>query len=57
LNTGGGGMAGWGGLYGGGGAGYAKCSTNIGGSGRDGAVRIVWPGSTRRFPSTCVGTP
>jgi hypothetical protein len=27
----------------------------IGGAG--GAVRIVWPGCSRRFPSTCVGTP
>jgi hypothetical protein len=27
------------------------------GSGGSGAVRIVWPGSSRRFPSTCVGTP
>ena len=22
-----------------------------------GAVRIVWPGNTRQFPSTCVSTP
>jgi hypothetical protein len=22
-----------------------------------GAVRIVWPGNTRTFPSTCVGAP
>jgi hypothetical protein len=22
-----------------------------------GAVRIVWPGNTRSFPSTCVGAP
>jgi hypothetical protein len=28
-----------------------------GGAGANGGVRIVWPGSTRRFPSTCVGTP
>jgi hypothetical protein len=28
---------------------------NNGGSGADGAVRIVWPGDTRRFPSTLVG--
>jgi len=26
-------------------------------SGGNGAVRIVWPGSTRQFPSTCVGSP
>jgi len=22
-----------------------------------GAVRIVWPGCSRKFPSTCVGSP
>jgi hypothetical protein len=27
------------------------------GGGASGAVRIVWPGSIRQFPSTCVGTP
>jgi hypothetical protein len=27
------------------------------GYGRTGAVRIVWPGNNRRFPSTCVGSP
>ena len=26
-------------------------------SGTNGAVRIVWPGNTRTFPSTCVGSP
>jgi len=26
-------------------------------NGASGAVRIVWPGSTRRFPSTCAGSP
>jgi hypothetical protein len=25
--------------------------------GSGGAVRIVWPGNTRTFPSTCVGSP
>ena len=30
-------------------------AVNCGGGG--GAVRIVWPGCSRRFPSTCVGTP
>jgi hypothetical protein len=25
--------------------------------GAGGAVRIVWPGNTRQFPSTCVGSP
>jgi hypothetical protein len=29
----------------------------LGGSGASGAVRIVWPGNTRTFPSTCVGSP
>jgi guanyl-specific ribonuclease Sa len=27
------------------------------GPGNRGAVRIVWPGNTRQFPSTCVGAP
>jgi hypothetical protein len=27
------------------------------GAGAGGAVRIVWPGNTRTFPSTCVGSP
>jgi hypothetical protein len=27
------------------------------GQGATGGVRIVWPGSTRQFPTTCVGTP
>jgi len=38
-----------GGSYGGGGG--------VPGSGAGGAVRIVWPGSTRTFPSTSVGSP
>ena len=42
-----------GGFYGGG-AGGALNAYGIGGSG---AVRIVWPGNTRTFPSTCVGSP
>ena len=46
--------AGNGGLYGGGG-GYA--SGGCQGKGGSGAVRIVWPGNTRTFPSTCVGSP
>lgn len=29
----------------------------INGKGGDGAVRIIWPGATRLFPSTDVGTP
>lgn len=40
-----------GGSYGGGGAGG---SSSAGGAG---AVRLVWPGATRQFPSTCVGSP
>jgi hypothetical protein len=40
-----------GGAYGGGGGNFC-CST-----GAVGAVRIVWPGNTRTFPSTCVGSP
>jgi hypothetical protein len=28
-----------------------------GGNGGSGAVRIVWPGSSRTFPSTSVGSP
>ena len=44
--------------YGGGGA----CKTYNAGAytyavGGVGAVRIVWPGNTRTFPSTCVGSP
>jgi len=40
-----------GGLYGGG--------RGTGGTGNvaEGAIRIVWPGATRTFPSTCVGAP
>ena len=34
---------------------YTKNATN--GTGGSGAVRIVWPGNTRRFPTTCVGSP
>ena len=51
------GNGGAGGAYGGGGgAGYWSYAT-YGGAGGGGAVRIVWPGSSRQFPSTCVGTP
>ena len=49
-----------GGLYGGGGGGGYAFGTSTGqngGVGAGGAVRIVWPGSTRQFPSTCVSTP
>ena len=42
-----------GGSYGAGGAGRkAACG---GGAGSSGAVRIIWPGTTRSFPSTCTG--
>jgi hypothetical protein len=34
--------------------GYAYSTSGSGGSG---AVRIVWPGCSRRFPSTCVASP
>jgi hypothetical protein len=30
---------------------------NVGSQGGGGAVRIVWPGTTRQFPSTSVGSP
>jgi hypothetical protein len=52
------GSGGCGSKYGGGaplafvGNGYANAQNGSGG-----AVRIVWPGSTRQFPSTCVGSP
>ena len=50
-------VGGNGGLYGGG-AGAGNIGTCIPrGTGAVGAVRIVWPGNTRKFPSTCVGTP
>lgn len=39
-----------GGYYGGGGGGY-----NLFGPAGTGAVRIIWPGTTRQFPSTCTG--
>jgi hypothetical protein len=40
-------------LYGGG-AGH-DASSNIGGTGGGGAVRLIWPGTTRQFPSTNTG--
>ncbi|WP_392567158.1 glycine-rich domain-containing protein [Halomonas sp. 707B3] len=45
-------IAGDGGVFGGGGGGY---DTSFAGRGGSGAVRIVWPGDTRQFPSTDVG--
>jgi hypothetical protein len=44
--------AGVGGEYGGGGG---CCSGTDGGRGAVGAVRIIWPGTTRYFPSTNTG--
>lgn len=46
-----------GGLYGGGGGGAAGSSSTsaVGGAGGRGAVRIIWPGTTRQFPSTNTG--
>ena len=48
-----------GGTYGGGGGGYLQGNgyAFICGNGGSGAVRIVWPGTTRQFPSTCVSGP
>jgi hypothetical protein len=60
LYGGGGGSGGSGTTYAGSGCCvYASGLTNvqIGGDGGDGAVRIVWPGTVRSFPSTCVGAP
>ena len=42
---------------GGGGGGQAINGTGWAGNGANGAVRIVWPGTTRQFPTTCVGAP
>jgi len=44
--------AGVGGTYGGGGGRAQFGSSQCGSSG---AVRIIWPGTTRQFPSTCTG--
>ena len=45
------------GLYGGGAGSKYSTSGAVNISGANGAVRIVYPGSVRKFPSTCVGTP
>ena len=50
-------LGGSGGAYGGGGGGGSYYINSVGGVGGSGAVRIVWPGNTRTFPSTCVGSP
>jgi hypothetical protein len=57
-----GGPGGKGGSYGGGGGCggyYYNCGSGIihTGAGGSGAVRIVWPGTSRQFPSTNVGSP
>jgi hypothetical protein len=48
-----------GGAYGGGGGGNHNSSGAciVGAAGGGGAVRIVWPGAFRTYPSTCVGSP
>ena len=49
-------VSGSGGAYGGG-AGQTINNRCVNGQPGTGAVRIVWPGNTRTFPSTCVGLP
>ena len=49
-------ISGAGGNYGGGAGGAQGCSATISCS-NSGAVRIIWPGNTRSFPSTCAGAP
>lgn len=44
-----------GGAYGGGGGQGRGSTTNSGGAGGGGAVRIIWPGNVRYFPSTDTG--
>jgi hypothetical protein len=55
------GTGGNGGNYGGGGGGrryaYGSGTGVVAGNGGSGAVRVVWPGTTRQFPTTCVGSP
>jgi hypothetical protein len=50
-----------GGNYGGGGGAGGSRGLNgygiAGGTGADGAVRIIWPGTSRQFPITDVNTP
>jgi hypothetical protein len=46
-----------GGAYGGGGSNADYPGFRVGSGGGDGAVRIVWPGTIRQFPSTNVGNP
>lgn len=45
-----------GGAYGGGGGAWTtNAGTYLYGAGGKGAVRIIWPGCSRKFPSTCTG--
>ena len=46
-----------GGAYGGGTGATGVYCPPVYATGATGAVRIVWPGNTRTFPSTCVGSP
>lgn len=48
---------GTGGTYGGGGGGGSSRTSGayVSGTGGGGAIRIIWPGNTRSFPSTCTG--
>ena len=50
-------VGGTGGAAGGGGGNGAPFVGGYAGAGGSGAVRIMWPGSTRSFPSTNAGTP
>jgi hypothetical protein len=53
-------QGGAGGAYGGAGGqsfGVNGSQACYGGAGGVGAVRIIWPGNTRSFPSTCAGSP
>jgi hypothetical protein len=50
-----GGISGGGGKYGGGGGQNDEGSKTTAVLGGDGAVRIIWPGTARRFPSTNTG--
>ena len=51
------GGAGWSGYYNVSGPCCCVVTAYSGGPGRDGAVRIIWPGNTRTFPSTNTQTP
>ena len=44
-------------IYGGGGGGPSGSAPICSAAGGGGAVRIIWPGNTRSFPSTCAGSP